>query len=64
MVDMTTTGTAPSSSTAYSNYCGNRLPCGYCRIMMAPCPMFCCTPSITWTNTDITCTNSNVRKDI
>lgn len=29
------TGTTAS----YSNYCGNRLPCGICRLMMSVCPI-------------------------
>lgn len=35
-VNTTTTGTPGYS---YSNYCFNRLPCGYCTRLDRPCPM-------------------------
>ena len=36
-------GTASGTTTGnyyYSSYCGNRLPCGICRITNAPCPTY------------------------
>lgn len=51
-----TTGTA-TSTTAFNNYCGHRLPCGYCRIMQSPCPMLygCPTTTLTWNSYEATC---------
>lgn len=52
----TTTGTG-TTTTAFTNYCGHRLPCGYCRIMNAPCPMPYSNPTIvpTWNPYEVTC---------
>lgn len=33
----------------YSEYCPNRLPCGYCRLMCGMCPLQAHT-TITWTS--------------
>jgi hypothetical protein len=33
----------------YSEYCFNRLPCGYCRLLYQPCPMIGNRMEITWT---------------
>ena len=33
----------------YGQYCFNRLPCGYCRLLNAPCPMQSNQVNITWT---------------
>ena len=43
----TNTGYNPSPS--YTNYCGNRLPCGFCRITGQLCYDHSWQPSITWT---------------
>ena len=32
--------TVTTDSTAYSNYCSSRLPCGICRLTMQVCPMW------------------------
>lgn len=38
------------------DYCFNRLPCGYCRLLDRPCPMMGnSVPEITWKLPDITC---------
>ena len=52
--------TVTTDSTAYSNYCSSRLPCGICRLTMQVCPMWNgCGIHImpTWgvDNTEITC---------
>ena len=47
-----------TSSNAFNynqNYCFNRLPCGYCKILEKPCPMQY-NPTITYTNATNTCT--------
>ena len=44
-VEMNTTYDTQS----YAQYCTNRLPCGYCRLMSSMCPLVPCGPSITWT---------------
>lgn len=31
------------------NWCGYRLPCGYCRVMNGPCIKTGNSPTITWT---------------
>lgn len=31
--------TATSTTSSYTNYCYNRLPCGMCRITMRQCPL-------------------------
>lgn len=53
--DTSITGTSVTNTCIPPNYCGHRLPCGYCQIMRSPCvqsPLP--NPSITWTG-DITC---------
>lgn len=42
----TTTANIPN----YSQYCANRLPCGYCRLMGSMCPLSY-QPTITWSPT-------------
>lgn len=42
----------------YAQYCGNRLPCGYCRIIMAMCPLHVQTITTTWDTTPITTTTT------
>ena len=39
----------PVTSNVYADYCGNRLPCGYCRMLMRDCPKYYTT---TWTGGD------------
>ena len=38
-----TTATNTTTTTSYSNYCPQRLPCGYCVLLSRPCPMQCNT---------------------
>lgn len=38
MIDTGTTTTG-TYTYGYSNHCGNRLPCGICRLMMSQCPI-------------------------
>ena len=33
------TATATTTTSSYTNYCYNRLPCGMCRITMCQCPL-------------------------
>lgn len=44
----------PVTSNVYADYCGNRLPCGYCRLMSSMCPLVYKT-EITWNANEITC---------
>lgn len=39
MESNTTTTTTTGTGYSYTNYCFNRLPCGYCRILNSPCPV-------------------------
>ena len=38
-MDSNGTGTGTPTSFSYSNYCGNRLPCGVCRLTNSICPI-------------------------
>ncbi len=51
-----------TTTTANYTYCGNRLPCGLCRITMGYCPLAPITVTPTWTTTTAS-TSSGVRKD-
>lgn len=54
----TDTSTASSSIWNSAQFCGYRLPCGYCTRLGQPCPMYCTntiTPTPTWRLPDITC---------
>ena len=45
------TGENTSAVNSYAAYCGNRLPCGYCRLTNSWCPLSCGVPSyssVTW----------------
>lgn len=60
-----TTGTATGcSTTAYNNYCFNRLPCGYCRITMSPCMAMGNTITVTptWNLNELTCQSNGTQK--
>lgn len=48
----------------YAQYCGNRLPCGYCRLMGSICPL---QPTITtpsWDTTPITTTTTSTTVEL
>ena len=47
--------TTKTNSNYNANYCGNRLPCGFCTLLNRPCPMFPVTVAPTW---KITCDGS------
>lgn len=52
--------TANTYSNAYSTYCGNRLPCGICRLTRERCYDNAWQPSITWNGTgDVPTVNFN-----
>ena len=52
----TGTGTGVGTSTAYTNYCSSRLPCGICRLTNAICPMWNSSVMPTWSPMyEVTC---------
>ena len=58
MDTINTTGTGSSSS--FTNYCANRLPCGMCRLTMSFCPLWNGCGGIHWGEgkpywTEVTC---------
>ena len=53
------TTTNSTTSYSYNTYCGNRLPCGICRLTMTSCPLWngctiTTTPTVTTTTTGTT----------
>ena len=46
----------PVTNNVYADYCGNRLPCGYCKLMSSMCPLVNnYRTEITWNANQVTC---------